>query len=111
MRKPPSLEFTRQALRTRICAHCPSRPPGSENWSSERPRDCEARCRLFQHLPLLRETAKQLDPMLASHQHVLAKRIEQIKRKSAKTSAADRIDGLTRQKKPVIDTLIKLFNQ
>jgi hypothetical protein len=80
---PPSLDFTRQVLRTQVCSQCFTHPPGSESWCCEKPRDCEPRCRLFQHARLLRRSAGHLDTMLAAHQHILERLLQHIPRDPA----------------------------
>ena len=71
MRNAIPLETMVRSLRVKVCAHCPRRPAGSEAWGCDRPRACEAACPVFVHLPLLRNAAAQVDPLVGSRERVL----------------------------------------
>lgn len=74
----PSLDVLRHEVRRRICPRCYRRPLGSETLQADLPRDCEATCPIFLHLPVLKEMAVQLDTMLRSRREVLAGQINDI---------------------------------
>jgi hypothetical protein len=60
-----------RSLRVKVCTHCPQRPAGSEGWGCDQPRACEAACPVFVHLPLLRNAAARVDPLVGSRERVL----------------------------------------
>jgi hypothetical protein len=45
------LELFQRAIRSRICANCYQRPPGSEEFGPEVKRTCEGKCPIFASLP------------------------------------------------------------
>jgi hypothetical protein len=75
MRHIPTLQTTQRALRARVCAICPNRTPG-EAVHPDLPLTCEADCALFAALPLLRQTALNLDPMVGQYQRAMHKSIQ-----------------------------------
>jgi hypothetical protein len=76
IRQMPSLDVLKHELRRRVCPRCYRRPLHSETTGAENPRHCEEHCPIFLHLPLLKEVAVQLDPMLCSRRQVLGHRID-----------------------------------
>src|SRR3954452_2027576 len=50
----PNLDMLRRALRVKVCADCPRRPPGSECLDCDTPRACETHCPIFIHLPQIK---------------------------------------------------------
>ena len=65
------LETMARSLRVKVCALCPRRPAGSEAWGNQTPRPCEATCPVFVHLPLLRDAAARVDPLVGCRERVL----------------------------------------
>jgi hypothetical protein len=109
-RNIPTLEITQRALRASICAHCPVRPDGSESWGTEKSRACERGCRLFLNLPVLREVARQRDPMLAETSEAIVRQIQDIKESADFDGhGAKIVDGLTRQSRKVVQVFNRLF--
>jgi hypothetical protein len=70
-RLSPSLDVLKRALRVKVCATCPNRPPGSECLGCDEPRACEARCPIFVHLPQIKAIGEQVDTMIASRERIL----------------------------------------
>ena len=62
MRAHPTVEKMQSLLRARVCADCPYRSGDVPNCDT--PRPCEADCPLFVHLPVIREVARQADPLV-----------------------------------------------
>jgi hypothetical protein len=69
MRAHPTVEKMQSLLRARVCADCPYR--NGEIPSCDIPRACEAECPLFVHLPVIREGARQVDPMVGKPRHMI----------------------------------------
>jgi hypothetical protein len=67
----PTLDMLKGALRVKVCANCPHRPPGSECLGSDVARGCEAHCPVFVHLPQIKAIGEQVDTMIASRERVL----------------------------------------
>jgi len=67
----PNLDMLRRALRVKVCADCPRRPPGSECLDCDTPRACETHCPIFIHLPQIKAIGEQVDTMIASRERVL----------------------------------------
>jgi hypothetical protein len=110
LRNTPTLETTRRAMRASICAQCPVRPKGSESWETEKPRACETTCRLFLQLGMMREVARQCDPMLTKPCDVITRHVREIKSRTRPDRHGDRpVDGLTRQSRKVVQVLCQLF--
>lgn len=80
MRTQPSLTDVQRLLRARVCATCPLRTPGTDGRQSDVVRPCEATCPLFVHLPVLREAAVQLDPMVGHRERVLTRIVRRLTR-------------------------------
>ena len=47
-----------RALHRNICTRCTERPSGSERWSDDKRRPCEAACQVFVYLPALIQLAE-----------------------------------------------------
>lgn len=71
MRHIPTLKDVERLTRARVCARCPYRTPGTDSHDTDFARPCESRCALFAHLPVLREAARQVDPMVGHRPQVL----------------------------------------
>ena len=69
----PNIEALQRLTRIFSCDHCPYRCPSTRSWNPDAARPCEANCPLFAHLPMLRETARLVDPMLAEPLTVLSR--------------------------------------
>lgn len=80
MRTHPSLSDVQRLLRARVCATCPLRTPGTDAQPSDFVRPCEASCPLFAHLPVLREAAVHLDPMVGHREQVLTRMVRRFTR-------------------------------
>lgn len=78
MRTHPTLSDVQRHLRARVCAACPLRTPGTDAQSSDAVRPCEATCPLFIHLPVLREAAVHLDPMVGHREQVLTRIVHRL---------------------------------
>lgn len=78
MKREPTLSDVQRLTRARICAHCPSRTPGTGGRSGELARPCEARCDLFSHLPILYAAAARLDPMVGHRAQVMRRLIHRM---------------------------------
>ena len=78
MRKIPPLEQLRRLLRVRVCGDCPYRTPGTDGQAPEVTRPCEEGCPLFVHLPLLREAARQVDPMVGNRPRMVRQVLSRI---------------------------------
>ena len=77
MRATPNLEMFKRAIRMNVCARCPNRPAQSEGVAAGVPRDfvppdCEARCPVFVHLPLIKLVSERVDPTIADRRRVLS---------------------------------------
>jgi hypothetical protein len=71
MQVTPTLETLKRAVRMKVCARCPNRPAGSEVLPAGVPRDCEGRCPVFVHLPLIQLVGRRVDPTVADRGRVL----------------------------------------
>lgn len=71
MKHHVTLDRLEAAFRTHVCASCPYRTPGLDHGPCDRARPCEDDCELFQLLPTLYHTARNLDPMVGRRHHVL----------------------------------------
>jgi len=69
MRVHPSVEKMQSLLRARVCADCPFR--SGEIPNCDTPRACESQCPLFVHLPVIREVARQADPMVGQPRRMI----------------------------------------
>jgi len=78
MRREPTLSHVQRLVRARVCPRCPYRTPGTDLQGTDTPRVCESHCELFVHLPVLREAARQLDPMVGHRPRVLARLVQRI---------------------------------
>jgi len=76
----PTLEHVQRLTRVTVCLRCPYRQPRTDQWNSDKPRSCEQACPIFVHLPLLREAARQLDPMASDRPKVLNRLVASILR-------------------------------
>lgn len=74
-----SLKLLRRALRVKVCARCPRRPPASESWASDQIRGCEGDCPIFLHLPQIKTVAEQVDTMVASRKRILRGLLNEIR--------------------------------
>lgn len=74
----PTIEEVQRVTRTQVCACCPFRCPRSRTWDPNAARACEESCPLFKQLPVLRETARQLDPMVADRARVVERMISEL---------------------------------
>jgi hypothetical protein len=68
-------------------------------------RPCEASCSLFLHLPVLKEAARRLDPMVGHRTRVLSRIIRRIGRAHHGGSGAARRNG-----KRLVELLEDLFS-
>jgi len=98
----PTLEQMQRGIRARICAGCKDRSEKNTVKNVDEPRRCEQSCPLFVHLPILRQAARQLDPMLAYRPKVLQRILRRLGR--------DQKD-LSREKygKPVVRLVEEMF--
>lgn len=71
----PTVEEFQQLTRIHTCAGCEYRCPRTRAWNPNAARRCESNCPLFVHLPILRETARQLDPMVSDRLAVLGRMV------------------------------------
>lgn len=71
----PNIEDLQRLTRIVSCDHCPYRRPCTRSSNPDAARPCEVNCPLFTHLPLLRETARLLDPMVADRPAVLTRMV------------------------------------
>ena len=76
MRFKPTLSHIQRATRARVCATCPYRTPGTDNLTADEARPCEATCALFTHLPVLREAARTVDPMVGNRPGILRRLLD-----------------------------------
>lgn len=83
--KSPNLEQLRQALRNGICATCPYRKRKVEGAGMR--RTCEDACPLFVNLPILKDRAEKLEPMIGRHEHVLSELIGELDQAQGKRPA------------------------
>src|SRR5215204_5594330 len=60
MRHLPVYEIAHRLARQVACTQCYQRPTGSEALGPDVPRECEATCSLFFHLPTLVKAARHL---------------------------------------------------
>ena len=104
MRRTTTLQDVQRLTRARVCAQCPYRTPGTDSKGNDFARPCESSCALFVQLPLLREAARQLDPMVGHRPRVLGQLIRRISRRDGMRSGTTRRNG-----KRVADLLEELF--
>ena len=104
MRREPTLSQLRGLVRARVCARCPYRTRGTDGHGSDFVRPCESSCVLFNHLPVLREAARQLDPMVGHRPRVLRRLVRRIGRQSGRT-----VETVRRHGKRVVELLEDLF--
>jgi len=93
MRRTPTLQDVQRVTRAQVCAQCPYRTPGTDSHGVDFARPCESRCALFNHLPVLREAARQLDPMVGNRPRVLQRLIRRIGGKEGAVSGTTRHNG------------------
>lgn len=93
MRRTPTLQDVQRLTRARVCARCPYRTPGTASHDSDSARPCESNCALFVHLPVLREAARQLDPMVGHRPRVIGRLIRRISRLDGGRSETTRRNG------------------
>ena len=60
----PSLKVVQQHVRAQVCASCSFRTPETDANGLDQPRACEKDCPLFVQLPVLAETAGQVDSLV-----------------------------------------------
>ena len=115
MRRKITLDQVKRELRARACQYCSLRTTGrpGQRIDTDRALECEATCELFTHLPMLKELAQQLDPMLRSYDTVLRHNINQMIESAIHSRAADegRPSPLRRHRECVIQTLSELADQ
>ena len=104
MRRTPSSQHVQRLARVRVCARCPYRTPGTDSRDSDVSRPCESACPLFIRLPVLREAARQLDPMVGHRKRVLGRLVGRIA-----AGQGDRAGTLRRNGHRVVELLEKLF--
>lgn len=104
MWRVPTLSHVQRLVRARVCARCPYRTPGTDFHGIDTPRPCESSCGLFVQLPVLREAARQLDPMVGHRSRVLARLVRGMRRDPSKRAELLRSHG-----KSVVDLLEELF--
>jgi hypothetical protein len=106
MKPTVTLDQVKRVLRSRVCADCPYRTPGTDSQSPDRPRGCESSCRLFMHLPVLREVARQVDPMVGNRKRALSNLLTQFHGGEGTSRPA-----LRHYRHKVVKTLEGLFHQ
>ena len=104
MKPTPTLDHIQRLTRARVCAKCPYRTPGTDSQGSDFARACESSCALFMRLPVLREAARQLDPMVGHRPRVLRRLVARIGRQVGWRRGISRRSG-----KRVIDLLEDLY--
>ena len=76
MRRLPTIELLRRALRERVCTQCVQRPEGSEHDPPTQPRACEPQCTVFLNLPKLKQIARMVHaPTLGPYEEVFREEI------------------------------------
>ena len=105
MRREPTLSHVQRMMRARVCARCPYRTPGTDSLGADFIKPCESSCPLFVHLPVLREAARQLDPMVGNRPRALGRLVRRIARRDSREPATTRRHG-----KHVVDLLEQLFS-
>jgi hypothetical protein len=80
MKSSTTLEQLQRGLRARVCAGCKDRSDDCATKTVDHACKCEETCSLFVHLPVLRQAARQLDPMLADRPKVLQRILRRIGR-------------------------------
>ncbi len=71
MNRAPSSQAIKERLRISICRQCPWAQPRDKTLGPETARSCEKTCPLFQQLPMLKQTAELVDPILRNRHVVL----------------------------------------
>lgn len=74
----PTIEDVQRLTRIQVCARCAFRCPHSRTWDPNAARPCEESCPLFKHLPVFREGARQLDPMLAERPRAIEWMVDEL---------------------------------
>ncbi len=80
MQSTPNLEDVQRHVRAQVCAGCPYRTPGTDADRPDQPRPCENDCPLFVQLPVLAETARQVDPLVGHPRGMLVRLMVEIGR-------------------------------
>jgi hypothetical protein len=75
-----NLKDVQQHVRAQICADCPFRTPGTVANGLNQSRPCEKDCPLFVQLPVLAETARQVDPLVGHPRGMLVRLMVEIGR-------------------------------
>src|SRR2546421_9613440 len=78
MKRLPTLEQLQRGVRARVCAGCKDRSDDGASKTIDEACRCEQTCPLFAHLPVLRQAARQLDPMLADPPKVLHRGLQRL---------------------------------
>jgi len=76
----PTIDHVRRVVRCRVCGRCPYHVTGPLRGGDGRASPCETRCRLFSHLPLLFEVARQADPVVGRRHERLIEIAQKITR-------------------------------
>lgn len=76
----PTIDLVQRVVRWRVCAGCPYRTPDLDGTGVGLASACEGRCRLFNHLPLLFEVARQADPVVGRRHGRLVELAERLTR-------------------------------
>ena len=90
MPRPPSLEFLRCELRSRICRRCYLRPPGSRCHGPDVRRACEASCAIFAALPQVHQIGRYHDPMVQPYEEALRRLYRGVCRNGARSGSPRR---------------------
>src|SRR5881275_1252085 len=80
MKRLPTLEQLQRGVRARVCAGCKDRSDDGASKTIDEACRCEQTCPLFAHLPVLRQAARQLDPMLADRPKALHRVLQRLGR-------------------------------
>jgi hypothetical protein len=104
MQNPPNLEDVQRHVRAQVCARCPFRTSGTDANRPDQPRPCEKDCPLFVRLPMLAETARQVDPLVGHPRRALVRLMVEIGRSGKRGSATVAYHG-----RKVINLLENLF--
>lgn len=94
MRRTPTLEDVQRLTRAQVCAQCPYRTRGEDFCGADFARRCESYCGLFIHLPVLRDTVRQLDPMLVNRRRVLSEIVRRVSSRCGRRGRVMRRNGM-----------------
>ena|SRR5215469_16440846 len=104
-RRIPTLRKVQRVTRARVCAGCPYRTPGTRSFNPDQSRACEAKCPLFGRLGVLREIARNLEPMVGHRSEVLARIVASLRRQPHESA-----DVVRRNRSRVLALYEELFD-